>query len=99
MSPERASLNKLPEPHSRGVIFWSVCFKSKYLQRKRERKRVLDSAHAVAPGLCSTVERLSLANETMALPPKKEEKKVKSREILFFVVLTRGICFNDLSTF
>lgn len=95
MSPERASLNKLQEPHSKGVIFL-VCL---FFNQNTKRKRVLDSAHAVAPGLCSTVERLSLANETMALPPKKEEKKVKSREIPFFVVLTRGICFNDLSTF
>lgn len=32
--------------------------------------------HTIVPSLCSTVERLSPANEIMELPPKKEEKKV-----------------------
>lgn len=34
---------------------------------------------------CSTVERLSPANETMPLPPKKEEKRVRFSHIVHFL--------------
>lgn len=73
-----------------------IAFSSQHIQNKHlvnKRVRVLDFTHNIVLLLCSTVERLSPANETMDLPPKKEEKKVGFCGV--FITLKAGKPFKN----